>query len=288
MSEKGIQQEVDLPYHDFDVLYDRIHVSGDIKTRLISQIILEFKVRNKIPVQEIPLHGIILLYGPPGTGKTSLAKGVASKAAQILGAKIKYLEAEPHAMTSATLGKSQKEVYKFLHEQISERAEQGSLIVLLDEVETLAGNRSKMSMEANPIDVHRATDALLAGLDSLASKFKNLLFIATTNFEGAVDPAFISRADLIEYIGVPDKEACLTILKDTVEILSKEWSNVKTIINEPEFEKVAYSLCGIDGRRIRKMVLYACTFDKEVALDINKLKLSHIKKAIKLEKENKL
>lgn len=285
---KGIQQEVDLPYPDFDVLYDKIHISGDVKTRLISQIILEFKVRKKISIQEIPLHGIILLYGPPGTGKTSLAKGVASKAAQILKAKIKYIEAEPHAMTSAALGKSQKEVYKFLHEQVSERAEQGPLIVLLDEVETLAGNRSKMSMEANPIDVHRATDALLAGLDTLASKYKNLLFIATTNFEGAVDPAFISRADLVEYIGNPDKEACLVILKDTLETLSKQWPNVKKIIDEPGFQTVAYSLEGIDGRRIRKLVLYACTFDKEVALDMNKLKLSHIKKAIKLAKENKL
>jgi AAA+ superfamily predicted ATPase len=288
MSEKGIQQEVDLPFHDFDVLYDKIHLSEGIKARLIAQIILEFKVRGKISVQEIPLHGIILLYGPPGTGKTSLAKGIASKAAEILQTKIKYLEAEPHAMTSAALGKSQKEVYKFLHEQVSERAEQGPLIVLLDEVETLAGNRSKMSMEANPIDVHRATDALLAGLDTLASKYKNLLFIATTNFEGAVDPAFISRADLVEHIGIPDKEACLIILKDTLEILSKEWPSVKKIIADSEFQKVAYSLEGIDGRRIRKLVLYACTFDKDVALDINKLKLSHIKKAIKIAMENKL
>jgi len=288
MSEKGIQQEVVLPFPSFDILYEKIHLSGDIKSRLIAQIVLEFKVRSKISVEELPLHGIILLYGPPGTGKTSLAKGIASKAAHILGVKIHYLEAEPHSMTSATLGKSQKEIYKFLHEQVSERAEQGPLIVLLDEVETLAGNRSKMSMEANPIDVHRATDALLAGLDTLSSKYKNLLFIATTNFEGSVDPAFISRADLIEYIGNPDKEACLTILTDTIETLSKEWPKIKKLIDEPEFEKVAHSLYGLDGRRIRKLVLYACTFDKDVALDLNKLKLSHIKKAIKFAKEKKL
>lgn len=288
MSEKGILQEVQLPYGDFDKLYDNIHVSGDIKTRLISQIILEFTVRDKISVEEIPLHGIILLHGPPGTGKTSLAKGIASKAVSILRSKIKFIEAEPHSLTSAALGKSQKEVYNFLHNQVSERAEQGPLIVLLDEVETLAGNRFQMSMEANPIDVHRATDALLAGLDTLASKYKNLLFIATTNFEGAVDPAFISRADLVEYIGLPDKKACTIILKDTLEILGRHWPGVKKIIAETEFEKVAHSLVGMDGRRIRKLVLYACTFDKDVAIDINKLKLSHIKKAIEIGKEKKI
>jgi hypothetical protein len=34
------------------------------------------------------------------------------------------------------------------------------LIVLLDEVETLAADRDKPSLEANPIDVHRATHAV--------------------------------------------------------------------------------------------------------------------------------
>ncbi len=80
----------------------------------------------------------------------------------------------------------------------------------------------------------------------------------------------------------------MAILKDTLEILGKEWSNVRKIITEPDFEKVAFSLEGIYGRKIRKLVLYACTFDKEVAIDINKLNLSHIKKAIKIGKEKKI
>ena len=50
----------------------------------------------------------------------------------------------------------------------------GPTIVLLDEVETLAADRSKMSLEANPIDIHRATDAVLVQLDSLAERFPNL------------------------------------------------------------------------------------------------------------------
>ncbi|HEY3252166.1 MAG TPA: AAA family ATPase [Ignavibacteria bacterium] len=289
MDEKGILQEIELPCSDFDMLYDKIFIPKAIKTRLISQIILEFTVRNKVHVQEIPLHGIILLQGPPGTGKTSLAKGIASKAAAILkGKKISFIEAEPHSLTSSALGRSQKAVHSFLNDIISERANQGPLIVLLDEVETLAANRLKMSMEANPIDVHRATDALLAGLDLLSSKHKNLLFIATTNFEKAVDPAFLSRADLIEYIGNPNKEACFEILKDTIIILSNHWPKVKNIIHEKDFKRLADSLYGFDGRSIRKLVLYACTFEKEVALDINKLKLKHIKQAIKLAKEKKI
>ncbi len=68
--------------------------------------------------------------------------------------------------------------------------------MLLDEVETLAADRSKMSLEANPIDIHRATDAVLVQLDALAERYPDLLFLATSNFPQAVDAAFMSRCDL--------------------------------------------------------------------------------------------
>ena len=64
--------------------------------------------------------------------------------------------------------------------------------MLLDEVETLAADRLRMSMDANPIDVHRATDAVLAQLDQLAAKYPHLLFIATSNFTRAGAGAFLS------------------------------------------------------------------------------------------------
>ena len=54
-----------------------------------------------------------------------------------------------------------------------------------------------MSMDANPIDVHRATDAVLVQLDVLAESHPNLLFLATSNFPQALDSAFISRCDLV-------------------------------------------------------------------------------------------
>ena len=44
-----------------------------------------------------------------------------------------------------------------------------------------------MSMEANPVDVHRATDAVLTQLDQLAAQHPQLLFLATSNFVGAID-----------------------------------------------------------------------------------------------------
>ena len=167
--QKGILTHIPLPDGNFDELWARIIVPEETKDKLLSQILLEFTVRREIPRGALPLHGLIILVGPPGTGKTSLAKGAASKAAAFLkGAKPTFIQVEPHGLTSSSLGRSQKDMHQFLNGTISEYAQQGPLIVLLDEVETLAVDRKKLSLDANPIDVHRATDAVLAALDHLA------------------------------------------------------------------------------------------------------------------------
>jgi SpoVK/Ycf46/Vps4 family AAA+-type ATPase len=286
MQEKGILDLRDLPSPEFDELWERIILPADVKNQLKAQVLLEMVMRTQITSKAaVPLHGIILLFGPPGTGKTSIAKGVASAAIDVLnGTKVKFIEVEPHTLSSSALGKSQREIRRFLEDVVTEYAKQGPLIVLLDEVETLVSDRSKMSMEANPVDVHRATDAMLAGLDSLAAKFPQLLFIATSNFEGAIDPAFISRADLVIRIDRPTRAACEFILIDTLEAIAEKWKDVKKIISDAKFQKVVDEAVGLDGRQIRKAVLGALTLDIETVLNPNKLTIQLLLKAVKQAK----
>ena len=150
---------------------------------------------------------------------------------------------------------------------IAEKAALGPLIVLLDEVETLAADRMKLSLEANPVDVHRATDAVLAGLDQLAREYPHLLFVATSNFEGAIDPALLSRADLVEVIPLPGPRTAEAILRSTTEALAREYPPVFQVLNDPDFAQAVTACDGLDGRQIRKLVVSACTFDKQVALN---------------------
>src|SRR6266545_5342812 len=130
----------------------------------------------------------------------------------------------------------------------------GPVIVLLDEVETLAVARSRISMDANPVDVHRATDAVLAQVDHLADSHPELLFIATSNFPEAIDEAFLSRADLIVNVDMPGPDACRAILASTVEALAEVFPKVGKILTAADFDKAAELCKGLDGRRIRKLV----------------------------------
>ncbi len=285
MQDKGILDLRNLPNNEFEDLWKRIVLPENIKTQLQAQVLLELTLRSQITSKAaVPLHGIILLVGPPGTGKTSIAKGVASAAVSALNnAKVKFIEVEPHNLSSSALGKSQREIRRFLEDVVTEHAKQGPLIVLLDEVETLVADRSKMSMEANPVDVHRATDAMLAGLDNLAAKFPQLLFIATSNFEGALDPAFISRADLVLRIDKPTREACEAILKDTLTAFSEKWEDIKKLITDTKFQKVVDEAEGLDGRQIRKAVIGALTFSIDTVLNpallTNQMLLKSLKQA---------
>lgn len=282
MQEKGILDKRALPDRTFDELWERTILPTELKEQLRAQVLLELTIRSQMPSKAaIPLHGIILLIGPPGTGKTSIAKGVASAAADLLqGANITFLEVEPHSLTSSALGKSQREIRKFLEEVVTEHATQGPLIVLLDEVETLVADRSKMSLEANPVDVHRATDAMLAGLDNLASRFPNLVFIATSNFEMALDPAFVSRADLVVQVDRPTEEACEAILTDTLMAMGEKWPALKKLPKHKNYGDIVKKAVGLDGRQLRKTVLSACTQNTDLVLNPGLLTLDHLEKAV--------
>lgn len=290
MQDKGILDLRNLPNDEFEELWKRIVLPDNIKTQLQAQVLLELTLRTQITSKAaVPLHGIILLVGPPGTGKTSIAKGVASAAVSALNnAKVTFIEIEPHNLSSSALGKSQREIRRFLEDVITEHAKQGPLIVLLDEVETLVSDRSKMSMEANPVDVHRATDAMLAGLDNLAARFPQLLFIATSNFEGALDPAFISRADLVLRIDKPTREACEEILKDTLTAFSEKWKEIKKLMTDPKFQKVVDEAEGLDGRQIRKAVIGALTLSIDTVLNPGLLTNQMLLKSLKQAKTIKL
>ena len=268
LSMDAIAEHKQLPSNDFEAAWDSIKVDASVKERLVAQAVLSLQMRQKFSFEQVPMHGLIIMSGPPGTGKTTLARGLANQIAKVVG-KAQYVQLDAHALGSSSLGKSQKEVSKIFSQTIPELAMSMPAVVLLDEVETLAADRQRMSLEANPIDAHRATDAALAGIDLLCRKHRNTLLIATTNYPKAVDRALLSRADWIEDIGPPNAEARAEIILDVLTLLGRQWPKLGLLSSQiAAFVKASE---GMDGRRLRKAMTSAAAISIETAKDPNKV-----------------
>lgn len=285
---KGIHRIWTLPSPELGAMWDSIVMDDERKAQLLAQAVVNFTVRPKVARSVLPLHGVILLVGPPGTGKTTLAKGLAHRVAESFNTdKMRLLEVDPHSLTSSSLGKTQKAVSDLFAQAIAESASAGPVIVLLDEVETLAADRAKLSLEANPVDVHRATDAVLVQLDQLADQHPNLLFVATSNFPQAVDVAFMSRCDLIMEIPLPGKKACEQILRECLTGLAKTFKEMQHLANSPAIADCAAECVGLDGRSIRKAVASAIASSQQRAMKPGGLTADELLAAAKYAKAHR-
>jgi SpoVK/Ycf46/Vps4 family AAA+-type ATPase len=246
----------DMPDARYANLWDSIVVERSIKDRLLRSAALSLRLRAELPFETTALHGLAFLYGPPGTGKTTLARGLAYQLAPLTTRrKARFIEINPHGLMSAEHGQSQRRVTELLSEHLPSMVDDGiPTVVLLDEVESMVVARSQASLAANPADVHRATDAVLTAIDSNASALPQLIFVATSNFTGAIDEAFLSRADVAIHVPTPDVPGVLAILKTTLEAMSKAFPALAQLARRPQLEQVARALAGSDGRRVRKTV----------------------------------
>jgi pachytene checkpoint protein 2 len=276
----GVARRLHIPNKELAVAWSSIKLPEGVRERLLAQSLLSFTVRQHLPFEVAPLHGLILLSGAPGTGKTTIVQGLANQIAQQLPqTKCTFVEIDPHALASSALGRSQQAMTKLFEQTIPELAMGGAAIVLLDEVETLAVSRHKLSFDANPADVHRATDAVLSGMDRLTRNHRNILLLATTNFAESLDAAFLSRADYVEIFELPNEEARREIIVETLHAIGGVWKHVKTL--EQEASRLAEVAEGLDGRRIRKEIFVAIGSDVETAKDPNKLTAAKIEAAFR-------
>jgi len=268
-------------HHDKD--WDAIIVPAEVKERLLAQALLTLKHGRKLATLAGLPHGLIVLAGPPGTGKTTLARGLAQVAALALAREgaTTLVEINPHAFPSDMLGESQRNIMRLLQETVPEiAARRPHTVVLIDEVESFAVRRQTASFETNPVDVHRATDAVMLGIDEVARKLPAVLFVTTTNFIDAIDEAFLSRADLVMHFALPDPGTITRILHDSLAELAVQWPELRPLHeSHQEIEQIAKLCDGWSGRQVRKLVLAALAQRLEVARNPARLTFDDLREA---------
>jgi AAA+ superfamily predicted ATPase len=131
-------------------------------------------------------------------------------------------------------------------------------------VESFAVRRTTASFETNPVDVHRATDAVMLGVDEIARRLPSVLFVSTTNFIDAIDEAFLSRADLVMHFALPDAETVAAILRHSLAELAVQWPALKPM-SEGQVHEIASLCAGWNGRQVRKLALAGLAQRLEVA-----------------------
>ena len=140
----------------------------------------------------------VLLQGPPGTGKTLLAKAVAGEAG------VPFLSASGSDFREMFVGVGAKRVRELFSQarEISEK-NNTSVIIFIDEIDTLIQNRAKQSLEGGDSEYSATVNALLTEMDGMVQSKHPIIVMGATNAPvESLDPAMLRPGRLSRHVEV--------------------------------------------------------------------------------------
>ncbi|XP_057691316.1 pachytene checkpoint protein 2 homolog isoform X2 [Corythoichthys intestinalis] len=214
-----------LPAADFHGLWESLVYDSGVKTQLLDYVTTTIYFSDKnVDSSLISWNRVVLLHGPPGTGKTSLCKALAQKLSIRLSNRYTYaqfVEINSHSLFSKYFSESGKLVTKMFQKIQHLIDDKDALVfVLIDEVESLTAARNASQAGTEPSDSFRAVNAVLTQLDQI-KQHSNVVILTTSNVTEKIDLAFVDRADIKQYIGLPSEKGIYNIFLSCLEELMK-------------------------------------------------------------------
>ena len=301
-----------LPNQEFQGVWENLVYDINLKWDLLRFVSTSLLLSDKgVDHNIVCCNRVVLLHGPPGTGKTSICKALAQKLSIKLAGRYlstQLVEINSHSLFSKWFSESGKLVQKMFDEIKRLIQDTQSLVcVLIDEVESLTAARKNAMSGSEPSDALRVVNALLTQLDSIKNA-PNVLILTTSNITGAIDLAFVDRADIKQYVGPPSQGAIYQILHSCAKELIRtglvcvESGNIVSLrelqlTGYEDRPATAYSLMlwkiaelcnGMSGRTIRKMAYLALALFSSVA-DKGSVKISEFLQSLEqaVEKQRK-
>jgi len=276
-----------LPAREFNGLWESLVFEETIKSDLIDYVSTAMLFSDKlVDPHLINWNRVILLHGPPGTGKTSLCKALAQKLSIRLSDRYAHgqlIEINAHSLFSkwfSESGKLVEKLFRKIKELIDE--EDTFVCVLIDEVESLTAARKSAMSGVEPSDAMRVVNAVLTQIDQLKMR-KNVMILTTSNITGAIDLAFVDRADIKQYLGLPTVRASYQMLSSCLSELMRvgiisprenflSTKSLELLLQSPQQHqapRLSVALCdiavqaqslGLSGRALRKLPILAHAF----------------------------
>ncbi len=265
---------LDLPWNEFSKdkfdlkrarkVLDRDHYGlEDVKRRIIEYLAV-LKLRNDMK------SPILCLYGPPGVGKTSLGKSIA----EALGREYVRIslgglrdEAEIRGHRKTYIGAMPGRIIQSL-----KKAGTSNPVFVLDEIDKLsignAGDPSSALLEVlDPEQNSEFHDNFL----EIGFDLSKVMFIATSNTLGTIQPALRDRMEIINVTGYTIEEKVEIARQHLLPKQLKEHGMDKTQlkIGKPQLEKIVEGYTRESGvraleKQIAKMVRHAA---KNIAME---------------------
>eukprot|EP00178_Gracilaria_changii_P025520 TRINITY_DN78618_c0_g1_i1.p1 TRINITY_DN78618_c0_g1~~TRINITY_DN78618_c0_g1_i1.p1 ORF type:complete len:574 (+),score=70.68 TRINITY_DN78618_c0_g1_i1:161-1882(+) len=217
-----------------NLTWDALAGYEEVKKRIDDTLTLPLKhpqvyesiVRGTRERFESNLPKAILYEGPPGCGKTLSAKILAASIG------VPFV----HVPLETILSKYYGETTKKLADILQTANELGKCVVFIDECDSVGLSRNS-STEIHEV-TRRTLSVLLRHIDGMDGP-QNSILLAATNHKEDIDPALMSRFDVVVSFPLPDMETRAAVLALYAKHLSKD-----------ELGRIAQDSEGFSGREL--------------------------------------